>query len=86
MNEDGDELTFDLLFEPFRLLEHQRRRLAIHGVGRVRVSEQLRQEHLKDIDQVEQGAPGLVDHIETYGARHLVDVGVEDGRREADRR
>ena len=42
--------------------------------------------HLKDVGEVEEGLPGLVDDVEAHGARCLVDVGVKDLVCEPDRR
>ena len=45
----------------------------ICGVG---VSQKLRQERLKDIREIVQGGPGLVDDIQTNSSRNLVNIWV----------
>lgn len=42
--------------------------LAVERVGRVRIAQELREEHLEDVDHVVHGRPGLVDDIEADGA------------------
>ena len=46
--------------------------------NKVRGLYNLREKQLKNVQQLVQGAPGLVDNIQTYRARHFVNVGVEN--------
>ena len=51
---------------------------AVERAVRVWVREQLREKDLKDVEQLVQRGPRLVDDVEAHRARGLVHVGVED--------
>lgn len=60
--------TFDLGIVACGISHEEGRGLAVEGVGRVGVAEELRQEDFKDVDHVKHGRPGLVDDIEAHGS------------------
>lgn len=37
--------------------------LSVQGVGRVRITKELREEDLEDVDHIEHGRPSLVDDV-----------------------
>lgn len=65
-------LTFDLGLVTLWLAHHERRRLAVERVRWVRVAQQLRQEHLEDVEHVVHGRPRLVDDVEADTTRPAV--------------
>ena len=51
------------------LSHHERRCLAVEGVRRVGIEQQLWEKHLKHVQEVEHGRPCLVDDVEAHGTR-----------------
>jgi hypothetical protein len=45
--------------------------LCIEGISGVGIQQELREENIKDVDQVKHGGPGLVDYVETHTARTI---------------
>jgi hypothetical protein len=77
--------TFDLGIVARGISHEEGRGLAVEGVGRVRVAEELREEDLEDIDHVKHGRPGLVDNIEAHGpgpSIHVLDTILEETSQE----
>jgi len=68
-------LTLDLAVVGGRVPHQQGGRLPVEGVCGVGVQQQLRQEHLKHVDEVKHGGPGLVDHVQADGAGAVVVFG-----------
>ena len=60
--------TLNLRLIALSVPHHQRRRLAIQRIRRVRVPQQLRQEDLENVHHVVHGRPGLVDDVEADAA------------------
>lgn len=48
----------------------------VEGIDRVRVGEELRKETLENVEEVVEGRPGLVDHVEAHCTGSLVNVRV----------
>jgi hypothetical protein len=76
--------TFDLHIIRLWILHQHRSSLSIQRIGRIGVSQQLRQKDLEDVDHIVHGRPSLVDDVETHAAGQLVDVGMEDAIDKAD--
>lgn len=66
--------TFDLDIVACGISHEEGRGLAVEGVGRVGVAEELRQEDFKDVDHVKHGRPRLVDNIEAHGSGPSIHV------------
>ncbi len=60
----GTKHTFDFGIIAFRLPHQQSGRFTIQGVGRVRVSEQLRKKDFENVDHIIHWRPCLVDHVQ----------------------
>ena len=78
--QSGRVLTSDLGVVALLVAHEESCGLAVERVGGVRVPQELREEHLEDVDHVEHGRPRLVDDVEADRARQLVDVGCSDTR------
>lgn len=70
-----------VLFDPrvvlLRMPHQERSSFTIQRVVGVRVAEQLREEHLEDVDHVEHRRPSLVDHVQAYRSTEFIDIGME---------
>lgn len=62
-------LTLDLCFVALGLSHQQSGSLAVQGIGRVGIPQELRQEDLENVDHVEHRRPSLVDDVKADGAR-----------------
>ena len=65
-----------LLLVLFRPVQVECRGVAVERVCGVGVSEELWEETLKDVGEVVERRPRLVDHVQAHRAGHLVDVRV----------
>lgn len=61
--------TFDLDIIALGFPDQQGSSFAIEGIGGVRVSQELRQKDLKNVDHIEHGGPCLVDDVEADRSR-----------------
>ena len=75
-NESGQRKgLLNLVFLPVKIHSS---RVTIERVCRVRVGEELREEALKNVWEIIQCCPGLVNHVQADCAWHLIDVRVVD--------